>query len=343
MRIWSLQVLRFWAALGVCVFHALALGIALTGKDLHLSPAMTSVGQAGVDVFFVLSGVIITVTSRGLTVSQFAAKRANRILPLWLATAVPALVLLQATGRADWRTWLATLTFWPATDRMTAPIDPGWTLSFEALFYTCAALVIWRPRLAWVLLAGYALAATLHGDLPVLQFVGNPLIVEFLLGVAITRLPSWKPGKWLVPAGVAAMLLGAPMVDLGETGAQLLAGSQGWGRTLFFGVPAAVIVYGSMQMEARPGILSKLGDASYAIYLLHPVLLVGTFAALRMGAPSLPALPGFAIATAVVVLVSWRAHEIIEKPLMKWFARGGPLPWLAPRASGVRDPRHGDA
>ena len=83
MKIWSLQALRFWAALSVVMFHAYSTTEHFTGHFGVFGMNGAIFGRAGVDIFFVLSGVIISLTSRGLSAGQFAARRAQRILPLY--------------------------------------------------------------------------------------------------------------------------------------------------------------------------------------------------------------------------------------------------------------------
>ena len=73
----SIQYLRAFAALGVVAFH--------TGRA-------TILGQAGVDVFFVISGFIMwMVTAEPVGPAQFLWHRVVRIVPLyWIATLIMA-------------------------------------------------------------------------------------------------------------------------------------------------------------------------------------------------------------------------------------------------------------
>src|SRR5882762_388467 len=86
-KIESVQLLRAVAALGVVSFHAAHLLFARNGLELR----WTGLGAAGVDLFFVVSGFIMWVTAldRGMPIRRFAAKRIQRIVPLyWLMTAI---------------------------------------------------------------------------------------------------------------------------------------------------------------------------------------------------------------------------------------------------------------
>jgi peptidoglycan/LPS O-acetylase OafA/YrhL len=125
--IWSLQTLRFAAAMMVVIWHAAWTTFDLTGSCGSLPLKLYTSGLYGVDIFFVLSGVIITKTSRGLTWREFAWRRFRRIAPLYFFASVLWVTLAGANGawKAEhgfgWREALANLFLWPATDQTTWP------------------------------------------------------------------------------------------------------------------------------------------------------------------------------------------------------------------------------
>jgi exopolysaccharide production protein ExoZ len=318
VKVWSLQVLRFWAALGVVFFHAYISIQQFSGHWGVFGANGSMFGRAGVDVFFVLSGVIITLTSRGLSVREFLGRRASRILPLYLLLTSLYLAAGLFKGTVGWREVVTSLTLWPALDQLVEPAMPvAWTLCFEALFYAAAALVVWRRKLVWPVLAVLATALAIRSG-PVLSFIGNPIILEFLLGVGIARLPRWRWALWLIPLSVAAIwVFGASGYPPGIPISGFLRGDLGWSRLLFLGLPAAGIVWGTMQIEVRRGVLTYLGDASYALYLVHlPVVISAAWLLCRYTAapPDLIAI----VAAAASIVMGWRVHEIAEKPMLRW-------------------------
>ncbi len=320
MRVWSLQVLRFFAALAVVFFHAAG----AVNFNVHRVGALglehDRLGQAGVDIFFVLSGVIIAMTAKGLTAKAFICKRATRILPLYWAVLIPYLAAGLIAGTVGWREVFGGVSLWPAFDRMISPVVPvSWTLSYEVLFYAATALVLWRRVLALPLSALF-LAALATRQVPVTQFLGNPLILEFLVGVGLTRLPRTPYGAWVIPAGLITLWVFGPQGYSMTTGA--LEGVEAWRRVGFFGAPAAVIVWGAMQIAARPSFLSYLGETSYALYLTHPPVVLGVCWLLCRVSP----LPPDAVAltaTLVSVFVGWRIHEAVERPMLLRLRQAG--------------------
>src|SRR5262249_2226527 len=126
--IWSLQILRFVAALMVVYLHAATTAIHLTGSNGLFPAALDTVCRRGVDSFFVSLGVIITKIAVGSSPSEFIWSRLRRIVPMYLLCSIPFIATSVSTG-FGWRDALATFFFWPATDRMTLPaLAVGWTL-----------------------------------------------------------------------------------------------------------------------------------------------------------------------------------------------------------------------
>jgi exopolysaccharide production protein ExoZ len=268
--IWSLQTLRFIAALMVVCLHAGFTATYLTRSNGFISDALLTACQSGVDIFFVISGVIITKIARGRSPSEFIWSRLRRIVPMYLLCSIPFLATATSTN-FGWRDALATFLFWPATDRMTLPVLPvGWTLCFEMLFYVSAALVLVQRRWLFAIIGAYAAALVLRPIGPLFQFLGHPIILEFFLGVVIAFMPMWRPGVWTIPCGAAALVC-AGLTGVAPSGAALdaLYGEEAFWRVLVFGIPAAMIVYGTLQLQARESVWTYLGNASYSLYLTH--------------------------------------------------------------------------
>lgn len=321
-RIHSLQVLRFFAALMVVHLHAVWRTVDMSNSAGLFGAPATLFGRAGVDVFFVLSGLIIAITARGLTPGEFATKRAQRIVPIYVLMSLPWVFMWVLARPVGWRDMAATFLFWPATDQMTAPLMPvGWTLCFEALFYVAAGLVLWRPKLLWVLGSAFLAALAYRGE-PVTQFLGNPIIFEFLAGVALAYAPRCKPLVWAIPLGLAILVAGA-VFGWPPGGGQIefLRGDDAWVRLLTLGAPAILIVAGTLQIPARPGVLSYLGDASYSLYLIHPLVLMAVAAVLKGANVSLAADVFILLGMALSVLAAWRIHEAVEKPMLSLLRR----------------------
>jgi exopolysaccharide production protein ExoZ len=317
--IWSLQSLRFAAALMVVYIHAVLIaGPAVENSFIPLNLAIA--GRAGVDIFFVLSGFIITKTARELGAAEFAWHRVRRIIPLYFVWCIPVVIVAIQTG-FGWREALATFAFWPATDQMTPPlVMTGWTLCFEVLFYAAAMLVLVDRRWLYALLGLYATAMIFRSAGPVLQFVGNPIIAEFLIGASLIYAPRSRLALLALPIGAALIILAGPLgIAPQQSRMDGLLGAYGFERLFIYGVPAALIVYGTLQIEAKPSVWTYLGDASYCLYLVHYQLL----RALSHLWALFPLPVNFSLAASVTVAVLFACliHEQLEKPILRALGR----------------------
>ena len=337
------MLLNVQALRGLAAFLVIFVHLERLAELAGLPRGITVFGNSGVDVFFVISGLIMVATTYGRreTAAGFLRKRVSRIVPLyWVVTlavfaiALTAPRLMQSTT-ASVPGLVKSLAFIPYA-RPDGSMHPvvflGWTLNYEMMFYLLFALGMLAPnRLlgvgatlgALVLAAGVGRAFPQRD--PLLAFYTAPVILEFgggmVLGVLLVkeRLPSSRRLGWLaiLAAAVAllAMVLGPwiwrPDVD----------------RSLMFGIPAVVIVAAALIAEragltCSAGWIQLLGAASYSIYLTHffctqaIVLVAERFA--RLGPAFLFLL--VPLAFILIAVVGVVVHKTVELPLTN-FAR----------------------
>jgi len=234
---------------------------------------------------------------------------------MWWIAALPFAAYSIALHGVDRDRLLATASLWPVYgDYVTPYLAPGWSLSFELLFYMATALVVWRRSMLVPIVAAYtaALVAGISTGLPLLRFVGNPVALEFMLGVGIAMLPELgrRAGMGFLVLALVGFLLSIHASGDLLWVENLMSIATPW-RFGQWGLPAAALVAGALQFErlAHGRIVRALeycGDASYSIYLTHlPVVL-----ALRGFAPW-PAV--FLAAFAAGLL----AYRLIEQPLTR--------------------------
>ncbi len=288
-RLHSLQALRGVAVLLVVVYHLRH--FAVRWCTIDGLPAWLVHFQAGVDLFFVISGYVMVhvATRSGQPASHpgaFLLKRAVRIYPLyWVFTVLAGTFLLARSGWVHPRSeslgevLLGSLVLWPQT---SAPlVGQGWSLVHEMYFYCTFALLLGGRRLAVTLVGWVALVAIglvtfgpFDGDsVPLLRTVFHPLTFEFAAGAAIALLH--QAGKLPLPA---VSLLTGLALWLGSWTQGEFA-QHGVPRVLCHGAAALLIVHGVVALERLrrlPSLpwLIAIGDASYSIYLSHLAVIV---------------------------------------------------------------------
>jgi len=305
-RIVSIQYLRALAALAVVAYHA-------NGRVFT--------GQAGVDIFFVISGYIMWMIARSEpTILNFISARVTRIVPLyWLATIIMGLHQ-HASAAADVKSMLF-IPFIGQQGRIWPILVQGWTLDYEMFFYAVIAVSLFVPgrkRLVVVLstlMAMSAVGGAFRFTDPLLRTYTNPMLLEFCLGIVLAEV-QWGelPAK---PLLIAAMFVVSVMLYglLPSTG-NLVP----W-RVLAWGVPSALLVACALACEANwrvpnLGLLLLLGEASYAIYLLHPFILKTV---LKLSGQN-------SVLGAVAVVVSASllgvfVTQFVERPLLRFLRR----------------------
>ncbi|KKB76741.1 hypothetical protein VW35_16600 [Devosia soli] len=331
----SIQYLRAVAALSVVADH-LSIQFSRIGSPI----GFTDLLAAGVDLFFVISGFIMFVTTKDSDVTpvQFYKKRIVRIVPLyWFFTSIMVVAALAAprllgSGKFDLAHIVSSYLFLPyphpVVDAIYPVLVPGWTLNYEMYFYAIFGMALLLPAKArlWsvgaVLVSLSALGGLFSPNNAALEFWTDAIILEFLFGMIIaaaltndrirlSRAPAWG----LIALGV--LMLFIPY-----------SASVGLSRAWFFGVPTALVLAGFVMLDrlgdiGRWRVPKLLGDASYSIYLSHGMTLSAltqVWKKLDLGG-DLPAIAFFVtIGMAASTCIGIAVYFTIERPMTRLFA-----------------------
>ena len=340
-RLESLQALRGLAALAVLTAH---FKFTAQTYDFQRMPAWAAsgLGGVGVDLFFVISGFVISMTAdrKQQSAREFLTARAIRVLPLYWLLSLPYLLKELLSADRNGRVILNSLFFLPLADvgKFTHPAHPyGWTLSFEIWFYTLfALLLLWfAPRRAGGFLplmlgtaCGFAASISLRPEgwyFP--WFALHPLCLEFCAGCVLYRYHE-RFGR--VEAGVAgtlaALLLAVVlprMPWLGEAFEFMDRPDWSWQRALVWGGSAVCLVIAALGWERSssrvlPRWMLVVGDASFSLYLIQPYTL---FAIRRLGIDNLLISSGcFLVLTLLASVAFWRWVELpLTRVARRWF------------------------
>lgn len=296
----AIQGLRAIAALLVVITHAV---LTLLDRGPNVDPGMQlfaySMGEAGVRIFFLISGYIMTLTTyhefgqRGAT-SHFIVRRLIRVVPLyWIATLLYASKLIVTDDAPTLREMVLSFLFIPY---MAGPVNwtpvygLGWTLNYEMLFYALFALALLLPRrLGLIALVGslYALVSfnsvgigdhcqpgTIACDMAIVY--RSPIVLYFGTGLLLALARRWLDGRDLLPRIRTEYTVGVALVIVAAyayaTVYVLNPGDEIY--TVQMWVCIAVTALCAIPRDAASGGLSRrtllaLGDGSYSIYLTH--------------------------------------------------------------------------
>lgn len=291
-----IQALRGIASLLVVLLHATANASEILQTNFLFD--FFTFGGAGVDIFFVLSGFIITYTCyKGLSnannLPAFLNRRFIRIFPTYwiiISLLLLAQILLPSFYRThypfDFKNILSTYLLLPGHIMVNGV---SWTLTNELFFYLlfCIAYII--PSKKWALYFAIAYSGILI-LLPLLGYnyksentwtglITFPMNVEFFMGVVAAILIPRLGGKTSIPFiifGSVAFLLSAIITNLDY---QVIP--NGFNRVVLFGIPSFFIITGLVKYELNkkiyiPKPFLDLGNASYSLYLLHLPLIAAT-------------------------------------------------------------------
>ncbi len=354
----SLDGLRALSILGVLWAHAWI--VSPSFERLQSIPVLR-MGGFGVDVFFAISGFLITTLllrerrkSGQISIRAFYARRILRIWPLYYTVLAFYILLVLFAERGTGRDHVFfhylpgyltfTYTWFPGWNSSGATFNFGWSLSVEEQFYILWAPILrflrglW-PAVVMVLLIAVRIAA-LYGPLwhivPPASLLGRisaSISIAICFGVLLAlaldseRFFKWAwcilGHRWSAPCALALLLL-----SLAPKSSPLVQLSQAATLPLLVGACVVREDNGLAPfLKLRP--VAHIGIVSYGMYMLNTLTLDGLHPLLRrMGVtnPVIVFVP-FLIATVFVATLSYR---YFESPFLKLKGRFSRLP---PRTS----------
>jgi peptidoglycan/LPS O-acetylase OafA/YrhL len=295
----------------------------LYGFDAAYSPVF-EIGRYGVHVFFVISGLVITMTVlRSRDAMDFAVRRFARIYPAFLVSALLTFALMRLAGPPEFQIGgIDLLANVPvvADDLGRKFVDGAyWSLSVEVKFYLFVAIsfAAFGPRL-WVALIALGFAGTaLDAYAPRL---GALLVAQympfFLFGMAgwylLLERSKW-PGCCTGAAGLILYLLHCDAMGP-------VAGLWWPAHVFVLGTAGLMMVLLAAHVSAGLGWLAWIGRISYSLYLVHQrigVTLIG-----RMKDAHVPDAVAIAAAFAMSIALAALMFYGIELPAQRALLNG---------------------
>lgn len=339
----ALDGVRAIAILMVMIFHFFQ-GSVQTNAVWKAVEKATALGQTGVDLFFVLSGFLITgilldSCRRKHALKTFYLRRTFRIFPLYYGYLIVAFLLLPLLHLAAPIAWTNQWWFWLYCQNIQDTFlknfkmfGPGhfWSLAVEEHFYLVWPFIVMRlplRHLRHMLLALLALALVVRAVMvvagyPVYYFTLcriDTLAVGALLSV-LSRQGNFlqAAGQWLRKYILWVLAILAPCYAVFTGTADPVV--QVVKFSLFAFLCAAVLVLAITapreEMPARilgSSVASAMAKGSYAMYVFHPAI----FDLLRTQFPALPPITALPVAFLATFAAAWLSWRLLENPCLK--------------------------
>jgi len=332
--LYGIQTLRFLAALLVVVYHVE--GSLINRGNFSMPNYFGMGGQIGVDVFFVISGFIIALTTSKIksgngkkNTINFMVRRIIRIVPVyWFYTFLKVILVLALPSLAlntsfDLQHLLGSLFFIPSVNPVNGflfPVVPvGWSLNFEMLFYVIFAVAVFLNANRFLVVAiAFSVIFILHYQFPsseILNFFAHPRLLEFFLGMVAFELFT-KIKHVNMTLTILFLLLSISLFSINFANIYnhyfLTIGLGSFFMVLFFLYVEPLVIKCRLK-----GAFEKLGDASFTLYLSHgfivPVLVLVGSQFLKLDMWSI-----FFFTTIISVIAGQIAYELIEKPAVSY-------------------------
>ena len=298
-KLHSIQVLRGFAAMLVVLLHSIySTNNSTCFFTLNNFFTIKLFGAVGVDIFFVISGFIISQVVKGKSglkdTQVFLHRRFLRINPIYYLCSIPFLLFKIYTHHFLFVELLNTLLILPfCSINHTITTSPvffvGWTLTYEWLFYLLMAFMIcFYPKQKTVYTIFILLIAGICGLIfppvhPQLKIITNPLLIEFVLGLLAGMIWSKTSSitlPYAITVFIAAILSFIALFILGEyifANFINVSAINDVYHLLFVSIPCFLLVLGSLWLERlnrlqvvfNNRLLLLIGDASFSIYLIH--------------------------------------------------------------------------
>jgi peptidoglycan/LPS O-acetylase OafA/YrhL len=315
-----LQLLRAVAAIIVVMNHLLSESFGGVFKYI---------GGYGVNIFFVISGFIMTYTAINKNPVEFIFDRIIRIYPPYLISSFALIVISFFSFHKDLYFIVGNILLLPGSDdgyRLANPV--AWTLVYEIYFYIVFAFVLMMmpTRKYAALVCAMLLCSSVllikflypftgkYNSLALHNIVQSYMIIQFaagcMIGIYYERIAKFNMSQYAFLAlSVILSVACFALIDL-------LPESDVSRYDIFY--PFSILVV-ALSLTVRKCSFTKLiyiGNASYSIYLTHPYF---NIALSRMGLLDSKSITIIAVIASIVVGVAF--SRMVEIPITKYLKR----------------------
>ena len=351
-RAWPLDLLRILAALMVLVQHWSIVGLSQVVNSDFLR-SLFSYGYLGVDIFFFISGIVITRSAINADAKRFTVSRFARLAPAYLVVLLLAIPvgLYTRDSRYEASSIFSAFTF---SESVTQPLGDdllildSWTLWIEIQFYFLIALIlvifgIWQTiarrqqtislsvfKIVFsIWLAFIALNMAGNSGIPALFTLGgfaSAFLCGGLFGTVIDRGSLVRLSPVLLLA-TTLMFYGFYERTLNSSATLGGLSVQNSHAAVAIGLVAICLVSVMVGLVVRPlskslaRVITALALATYPLYLLHQEL--GNRVILKLTESGIPVTLSLVITLMGTVALSLLISMFVEPPIRRTLLKFG--------------------
>ena len=341
-KIKTIHYLRGIAALLVVCFHIREYINGVYAQQ-NLGDLLFLSGASGVDLFFIISGFIIAMSTdkKHETNLTFIIKRIFRIYPVFL---ISLIIFIAVNNVFTLDEIIRSALLLHKNYSASAPfydyniLYPAWTLTYEIYFYIIFVISLSISKRHATVIASFILAAPVlffqsyfNGEVslaadtninvdipligPIIKLVSSPMMLEFIYGMILYKLYNALKNYKNINTSIVSVFLTGTYVCMFFSGYRF-----GYGP-VNFGLWALVLLVGCLLYErfntvADYKVLNALGDYSYSMYLSH-AFIISFF---QKNPEFIPVynmgngISKLAFTILCVILVSYLLYNFVEKP-----------------------------
>ncbi|MFJ4777755.1 acyltransferase family protein [Streptomyces sp. NPDC088762] len=329
-RLAVLDGVRVLAALAVLFYHYVVLASAWGEPPAGLFPVahrFAVYGWLGVEIFFLVSGFVICMSTWGRSLGDFAVSRVSRLFPAyWAAVAFTSLVLFlwpEVRGIKKYSDVFVNLSMLQGGLGVPHIDDAYWTLFVELKFYVLFAVVVmcgvtYRNCVLFCGLWTLAGVVAPTADSGVLSFFAIPSASPyFTAGMAFYLMRRFRPNAVLWGIVGVQFLLAQHYVHarmLSSLGKSATEQTPSWPAHVI--ILLGFVLMAALALGALDGIrwrwLPHAGALTYPLYLIHMMVGLTIIHHFRDQVAPIPLALGV---TAFMLFLAWLVHRLVERPL----------------------------
>lgn len=337
-RIYQIDLFRFFAALGVVLFHYLFRGTFLENVTKVQFPEIGlffKYGYLGVDLFFIISGFVISLSIQSRSIKKFAISRLTRLYPAYWFSVIFTFLMIFFFGKpfyeAGFTQFIGNLSMFQSFIGIKNIDGVYWTLFIELRFYILIALFLFLTNkvkidiekfiLGWIAIT---IAYLYFGDIIIFKIADTILILKwssyFIAGMLFHKIYQEK-----LNLKYAILLLVCLAISVYHAVNRIDVLSAEYDNVYFSPIIIAgsVILFYILMLLVSTGKLQAINSSkmvqfgllTYPLYLIHQNIGFIMFNLLE------GYLNKYLILTIVVVfmlLISYFVHKAIEIPIGKY-------------------------